>query len=86
MIKITKTIARKLWGKKDIVLCPSNLRPGLPFRPDMTVFAADIEKALASEYDHEKDAAAFDAYVRNFEWYNCEDNETGKHASFYLID
>jgi hypothetical protein len=52
----------------------------------MTVFAADIEKALASEYDHEKDAAAFDAYVRNFEWYNCEDNETGKHASFYLID
>ena len=85
LTRISKAKARKLWGKADISLCPSNLRPGFPWRPNIDVFAADISKALASEYAHESEAASFDDYVQNFEWYNCTGNETGKYTAFYLI-
>jgi len=86
LTRITKAVARKLWGKRDMSLCPCNLRPGFPWRPNVDVFAVDVAKGLASQYDCEKSDADFDKYVRNFEWYNCVGNETGKCAAFYLIN
>lgn len=85
LTRISKAKARKLWGKRDISLCPCNLRPGFPWRPNMDVFATEIDAALSSEWGHERKAADFDAYVRNFEYYNCNDHETGLYTAFYLI-
>ncbi len=85
--RISKAKARKLWGNSryDISLCPCNLRPGMPWRPNIDVFGAEIAKHLASQYEHEQKAASFDTYVNNFEWYNCSDSETGMYTAFYLI-
>lgn len=83
--RISKAKARKLWGKADLSLCPVNLAPDGGFRPNMDVFAKDISSLLSSEYDFERNRADFDAYVQNFEWYNCPSNETGTYTAFYLI-
>lgn len=85
LVQISKRKARKLWGKADMSLCPSNLRPGFPWRPNMDVFASEISAKLASEWEHERKAAAFDSYVASFEWYNCASSETGLYTTFYLI-
>jgi hypothetical protein len=85
LVRISKAKARKLWGKADMSLCPCNLRPGFPWRPNMDVFAVEITAKQASEYEHERKAVAFDTYVNSFEWYNCNDSETGLYTAFYLI-
>ena len=85
LTRISKTQARKLWGKRDMSLCPVNLRPGFPWRPNCDVFAKDIAEAMASEYEHVRRQASFDSYVAGFEWYNCPDSETGTYTAFYLI-
>lgn len=85
LTRISKARARKLWGKQDISLCPCKLRPGFPWRPNIDVFASEIAEKLASKYEHERKAADFDVYVRNFEYYNCNMNETGYYTAFYLI-
>ncbi len=85
LTRISKATARKLWGKKDMSLCPAKLMPDGGWRPNMDVFAKTIAEALASEYEHQRSAANFDTYVRNFEWYNCQHNEVGYCTAFYLI-
>ena len=86
LTRISKAAARKLWGKRDMSLCPGNLRPGFPWRPNVDVFAAEVAGRLASEYEHERKAASFDTYVASFEWYNCPSRETGLYTAFYLIE
>jgi hypothetical protein len=83
LVRITKHAARRQWGKRNMVLCPCNLRPGGPWHPELNVDAKRIAEALASTYEHERKSASFDAYVRNFEWYNCNNKETGLYTSFY---
>lgn len=73
LTRITKTAARKLWGKADLSFCPCNLRPDGSFRPNIDIFAKDVETQL------------FDDTVSNFEWYNCTGKETGNYTAFYLI-
>lgn len=85
LTRITKAAARKLWGKADMSFCPCNLRPDGAWRPNIDIFAAEIKEKLNSEYEHEKNAADFNTYVQNFEWYNCQMNETGYYTAFYLI-
>ena len=84
--RISKAKARKLWGKELIALCPAKLRPGFPWAPHMIVDPVHIQEHLASEWDFDRDTASFDSYVRNFEWYNCTDNETGYYTAFYLVE
>lgn len=86
LIRISKPKARKLWGKRDMSLCPVNLRPGFPRYPNIDIFAANIATALASQWEHERKEADFDIYVRNFEYYNCTCEETGFYTSFYLVN
>lgn len=84
LVRVSKRKARSLWGKVDMSLCPCNLRPGGPWRPDMRVFALDIAKGLTSEYEQEQHYVSFDTYIQNFEWYNCSCSETGLYTSFYI--
>lgn len=71
--RVSKTIARKAFVQGfTIAMCPSNLRPGTPWYPEYIT-----NRATELETD-------FDKLVNAFEWYNCTDMETGKHASFFM--
>lgn len=85
LVRISKTAARKLWGKRDMSFCPCNLRPGFPWRPNIDVFAKEIAEKQNSQWEHERKQSAFDYVVNNFEFYNCVSNETGRYTTFYLI-
>ncbi len=68
--RITKGKARGIYEKGlYVILCPSNLRPGAPWHPEVHV---------ASDGD-----VAFDDIVNRFAWYNCTSMETGKRVNFY---
>ncbi len=85
LTRISKATARKLWGKKDMSLCPCKLRPDGPWRPNLDIFAAEITEKQKSEYDFDRARVVFDTFLQNFEWYNCQMNETGYYTAFYLI-
>jgi hypothetical protein len=71
--RITKAQARVLWGKGEtIAICPAELRPGAPWHPEATYTA---------EQQRDND---LDRVVNSFEYYNCQNSETGKYAAFYL--
>jgi hypothetical protein len=73
LTRVSKGIARKLWGQNKILsLCPVKLRPDGPWRPNIDVFP---------EEQKEKE---FDKFVNEFEWYNCQLNETGYYTAFYI--
>ena len=54
---------------------PSNFAPG-PWVSPVGIKAADIDP---NEYH----PTTFDNRVNNFEYYNCNDSETGLYTSFY---
>lgn len=85
LTRITKAAARKLWGKADISLCPCKLRPDGVWRPNIDIFAAEINENKEIWGEAQKYSWDFDARVQNFEWYNCQMNETGYYTAFYLI-
>ena len=71
--RVSKTIAKKAFvDGLTIAMCPSNMRPGTPWHP---------EYITSRNTDLETD---FDKLVNAFEWYNCTDTKTGKHASFFI--
>ena len=82
-VRITKHEARKLWGKVDIHLCPSNLCPGPPWYPDMLVNAEDIQKELNDDNEYVRERVSFDHVVGQFKQYNCVSYETGQYISYY---
>lgn len=70
-VRVSKVAARKAFDAgKVVVLCPVRLYPFGSFRPSCMI--------------DDKQEGTFDALVRNFEWYNCQLNETGYYASFYV--
>jgi hypothetical protein len=73
LTRISKSRARKLWAQDKIIhFCPVKLRPGLPFASDIAY------------YPEEQKNNDFNKTVLNFEWYNCQMNETGYYTAFYL--
>lgn len=71
--RISKRKARTLFEQgKAIQFCPVKLRPGLPFCPDMM-----FQKNQGMEFETALDF---------FEHYNCNSNETGYYAAFYITE
>lgn len=73
--RINKAQARRAYNNGLTVrFCPVNLRPGSSFRLDM-----DMNKA-------QQNCAGvdFEQLVNAFEFYNCQDSETGKYTAFYI--
>jgi hypothetical protein len=75
--RISKVKARKLHATgTPIYLIAHKMRPGFPFSLGMIM--PDVERM-------ESESFTFDKYVRNFEWYNANCNETGLYSSFYTM-
>ena len=81
--RISKVAARKAYDAGlPVVFCPVKLYPFGGFRPSCMLqrdFADDLERA---EFGLKADS--FNDRVQDFEWYNCNLNETGKYAAFYV--
>jgi len=73
--RISKSAAKKAFQNGELlIMAPCNLIPNGYWKCGLRV---QMGNAL--------DKASFDEYVRNFEWYNCNSNETGLYTSFYSI-
>ena len=68
-VRITKTTARKAYNNGlRVVLCPSNLRPGFPYHPEINISG--------------KAAASFEEAVNSFEYYNLRGKRN--RTAFYI--
>ena len=73
-LKIRKTMARKLFNEgKSIYLLPCKMRVN-------NMWQSPYEMVKNEEYPD------FDKMVNNYEYYNCQYNETGKYTAFYILD
>lgn len=79
--RVSKTTARKLYDEgKTIRLCPVKCHPCNEYYP--MSFDMSINDTWAVEpLEWEK---TFDARTNQFEYYNCQYNELGKYAAFYV--
>jgi len=71
--RISKAQARSYFNADidiKIVLCPSRLRPGTPWNPEIYLPDATLD--------------SFEMLVRRFEHYNCN-VESGYYASYYTV-
>jgi len=79
LIRIGKREARKRYhAGEDIHIISSNFAPVGPW-----ITALPINQADENEYIN--NAGMFDRRVRNYEWYNCINTETGLYASYYRL-
>lgn len=73
-VRINKRAARIAFeAGKPVVFCPVKLAPFGGFRPSVMMQKSDA-------------SASFDDSVKNFEWYNCQLNETGYYTAFYITE
>jgi len=81
--RVSKAAARKLYESgAPVVLCPVKLFPFGGFRPSFLVQRNKAEEESRAKYG--LDVPGFNDVVQDFEWYNCNLNETGKYAAFYV--
>ena len=70
-VRITKTTARKAYNNGlRIVLCPSNLRPGFPYHPEISISgkaAASFEEAV-DRFTGEKPTAETLGTVQEYDY------------------
>lgn len=82
--RITKPIARRAFcDGKTVIVCPSNLRPFSMWHCE-TDFNINSETMQNELHFRETPENLFNYTVNQFEYYNCINTETGKHASFYI--
>lgn len=83
--RVTKPIARRAFcDGKTVIVCPSNLRPFSMWHceTDFNINRESFQNELkATDKTPEN---LFNYAVNQFEYYNCINMETGKHASFYI--
>ena len=82
--RITKHAAKKAYiNGSTIILCSVNLRPGAPWHPEITLNRKQREPFVIDEIGLEND---FNNYVASFEFYNCQNSETGSYTAFYIAE
>ena len=71
--RINKTKARNLFNQGiDIMIVPCNVAP-------------DYSNMWIQPYMINNQAGfSFDQLINNFEYYNCNDNETGLYTAYYI--
>lgn len=79
--RVSKRTARKLYDEgQTIRLCPHKINPCNEYYP-MSFDMSINDKWDVEPFEWEK---TFDARTNQFEWYNCQYNETGKYAAYYV--
>lgn len=74
-IKVQKRTAKKLYNSgKTIYLVPCNVYPS---ETNMWIKPCDVNNA-------KEEMADFDSIVNGFEYFNCNDRQTGRYTSFYI--
>lgn len=80
--RISKTAARAAYmGGSTVVICPCNLRPFTQWHVERKINRKDREQFVIDEIGVKND---FNNLVNSFEYYNCQNSETGKYAAFYI--
>lgn len=81
--RISKAQAIKLLASGEpVAVCPVRLRPGFPFAPHSVCYPKDLTDC----YRPAPLPQQFDKFLREFEYYNCTDSETGRYAAFYQME
>lgn len=74
--RVSKVEARKLFtAGKPFYVIAVKMRPGFPFSLGMVI----------DPVRYQDEGRGFDWMVSNFQYYNCDCNETGTYAAFYLV-
>ena len=80
--RVSKATAKQAFIDGFIIaLCPSNLRPGAPWHPEMIT-----DRELRGDYIIDDTGAEndFNNLLNSFEYYNCTNAETGKYTAFFI--
>ena len=73
--RITKAMAKRLYNDGlTVIVCPSNLKPFTPW---------NVEQPFNIN-DNDENASDFDKRILFFTFYNCNSNEAGHYAAFYV--
>jgi len=76
-IRVQKVRAKKLYENGEIIyLCPCNLRPGEPWKPEVSICLTDGKDAKIAPVD-------FDSAVDMFVFYNCNHRD-GHYPAYYI--
>lgn len=79
--RVSRPMARKLYNAgKTIRLCPVKINPCNEYYP----MSYDINKDDKFEVEPLEWEKKFESRVNQFEYYNCQYNETGKYCAFYV--
>lgn len=79
--RISKTRARRAWDEsKPFAMCPCNLSP---------VYGCHLFLTFINPADNKNETYTalnpdFDRTINEYEWYNCNNSETGKYTAFYM--
>lgn len=72
--RVSKAAARKAFNAgKPVILCPVKLYPFGAWRPSCMI-------------QGDQCSDTFERLLENFIWYNCQLNETGYYAAFYIAE
>jgi hypothetical protein len=79
--RVSKAAARKAFVNGfTIAFCPSNLRPGTPWYPEL-ITDRESRDCLADDIGA---ANEFQSLLNSFEYFNCTTSETGKYTAFFI--
>ena len=75
--RVSKRVAEKRYDAGEVIyMCPSKLRPGEPWHPEV---------AVTKRFDSGDAKMMFEHDVARFEYYNCT-YSAGYYAAFYIKD
>ncbi len=80
--RVSKAVAKQAFVNGfTIALCPSNLRPGMPWHPEAIINIEMYGDDIANDKGAEND---FNKLLNSFEYCNCVNTETGKYTAFFI--
>lgn len=80
--RINRATAKRAYlNGLTVIICPANLRPGEPYRPEQPINRRNREQFIIDEIGAAND---FNNLIASFEYYNCRNRETGKYTAFYI--
>ena len=81
---VSKAAARRMYNDGKVVyLCPSFLRPGSMWHPEVAVTKMDLSQASEEASYFVSNTRDFDKLVDEFMYYNCRSG-VGRYPAYYI--